>query len=278
MKIREANKNDWESLLKFFLQVYREDHPLHSREFWEWQYGDKQYGRSFICINEQAEIVGHVGANFQGGLAWIINVYLDENYRGQGILGNLYNLARSYYPLAATAANKAGLGLYRNMGWIRYYDLQRYVVINPNIAEKSLKNVCRPVDVSIKNLLLKDSHYFRQPNIKGILLEDGSRALSQENVGGLRVLSIDNLKSLEEQAWKLGYLWMDYITSWNDLMIKQLELANWSLDYNSVVPWHLNPLVEGYYCDITFLSEIALPNDLVVARNFSDHGRIGSLK
>jgi len=35
---------------------------------------------------------------------------------------------------------------------------------------------------------------------------------------------------------------MDYITSWNDLTIKDLEKNDWVLDNKSVVPWRLNPI------------------------------------
>ena len=135
MTTREATIKDWDKLEVFFTKIYRQNHPLQNKEFWEWQYGDSKYGRSFICLNLNDEIEGHVGANFQGDLAWIINVYLSEECRGKGILGKLYNLARNYYPLAATAANEAGLGLYKNMRWIRYYDLVRYVKINPNLND-----------------------------------------------------------------------------------------------------------------------------------------------
>jgi hypothetical protein len=34
--------------------------------------------------------------------------------------------------------------------------------------------------------------------------------LCQENVGGLRVLEIINPPELENQAWELGYNWVDY--------------------------------------------------------------------
>jgi len=278
MTTREATIVDWDELYKFFTKIYRENHPLQNKEFWEWQYGDEKFGRSFICLNEKGEIAGHVGANFQGEIAWIINVYLNEECRGKGILGKLYNLARAYYPLAATAANEAGLGLYKNMRWIRYYDLVRYVKINPNIEEKTFEAVCRPIEVEVDALIKKDTHYFQQPSLKGLVLNDGSRAVSQENVGGLRVVEFENLEALENEAWNLGYLWMDYITSWNDLKTKDLEKNGWVLDYKNVVPWRLNPLEENYFCDITFLSENPLDNEFVVARNCSDHGRIGSLK
>jgi GNAT superfamily N-acetyltransferase len=278
MITREATIEDWDILLTFFKIIYREDHPLHQKEFWVWQFGDEKCGRSFICLNDKGEVVGHVGANFGGDLAWIINVYLNEECRGKGILGKLYELARQYYPLAATAANAAGLGLYRNMRWVRYYDLVRYVKINPNCEVKTIDTVCKEITVDVDHLIQKETHYFQQPSLKGIVLSDGSTAVSQENVGGLRVVDINNLQKLEEEAWSLGYLWIDYITSWNDLKIKDLEKNNWVLDHESVVPWRLNPIEENYFCDITFLSEFPLDNEFIVHRSYSDHGRIGSLK
>jgi len=278
MITREATIKDWHKIELFFTKIYRENHPLHKMEFWEWQYGDEKNGRSFICLNEQGEVVGHVGANFSGGLAWIINVYLFEECRGQGILGKLYDLARNYYPLAATAANAAGLGLYKNMRWIRYYDLVRYVKINPTIVSSEFDNICKNVVVSIDDLIIKDTHYFQQPSIKGLILDDGSRAVSQEEVGGLRIIDIENRKLMEEHAWQLGYNWMDYITSWNDLKTKELEKNGWVLDFKSVVPWRLNPIEENYFCDITFLSEEPIDKEFIVHRSYSDHGRIGSLK
>ena len=107
--------------------------------------------------------------------------------------------------------------------------------------------------------------------------KDGSTAINQSEVGGLRIVDIINLDSLESTAWQLGYNWMDYITSWNDLKCKELEKNGWVLDYKSVVPWRLNPLEENYFCDITFLSEEPLDREFIVHRSFSDHGRIGSL-
>ena len=277
MITREATIEDWDKLYLFFTKIYRKNHPLHNKEFWMWQYGNKLYGRSFICINDKETIVGHVGANFGNNIAWIINVFLEEECRGKGILAKLYSLARNYYPLAATAANKAGLGLYKNMRWIRYYDLVRYVKINPNIKEISTENVCKYKSFTIEKLIYKNSHYFNQPSIKGIILNDGSTAISQENVGGLRAVDIIDVKQLELQAWEIGYNWIDYITSWNDLQTKNLESNNWNLDFNSCVPWRLNPIEKDYFCDITFLSEEPLDKEFIVKRNFSDHGRIGSI-
>ncbi len=277
MEVRIATSADWDKLHGFFTRIYREKHPLQNREFWEWQYGDERFGRSLISLNEKGEITGHGGANFGGGMAWMINVFLDPECRGKGILAKMYAIARSYYPLAATAANEAGLGLYRNMRWIRYYDLVRYVRINPAIENVTVKNVCRPVSVTVDSMLTRDSHYFRQPGIKGIRLDDGSTAVSQENVGGLRIVDLANREALEKQAWEIGYLWLDYITSWNDLKCRELEDNGWVRDFRSVVPWRLNPVEENYFCDITYLSEKPVDNEYIVHRSYSDHGRVGSL-
>lgn len=277
MITREANIDDWDKLYIFFSKIYRINHPLQNKEFWLWQYGDPKFGRSFICINNNQEIVGHVGANFGGNIAWIINVYLNEECRGKGVLSKLYQLARAYYPLAATAANEAGLGLYRNMRWYRYYDLVRYVKVNPSIQNPTFEKVCQPCEGDVKKYITTDTHYFKQPGIQGLVFEDGSRAICQKNVGGLRIVDINELKALESKAWELGYNWMDYITSWNDLKIKELENQGWVIDSKSIIPWRLNPMEKGYYCDITFLSEEPLDKDFIVHRSYSDHGRIGSL-
>ena len=109
------------------------------------------------------------------------------------------------------------------------------------------------------------------------MLSDGSTAVSQEKVGGLRVVTISNLEELEKHTWELGYNWVDYITSWNDLNVKNLEKMGWVLDCKSIVPWRLNPIQENRFCDITFLSEEPLDRDFIVHRSFSDHGRVGSL-
>jgi hypothetical protein len=70
---------------------------------------------------------------------------------------------------------------------------------------------------------------------------------------------------------------MDYVTSWNDLKCKKLEENGWILDSKTCVPWHLNPIEKGRYCEVSFLSEKPLPNDFIVHRSYSDHGRIGSI-
>jgi len=276
MRVREATIEDWNKLITFYKRVYRENHPLHKKEFWIWQYGNKTQGRAFICLNEREEVIGHVGANFGNNIAWIINVYLDVEYRGKGVLRQLYDLARGYHPLAATAANQAGLGLYKKMSWIRYYDLVRYVKVNPSIKEVTTENVCKPIEINIESIRYNQENYFIQPTLEGVKLNN-SLGVSQPKVGGLRLVDIENAKLTEERAWGLGYLWIDYITSWNDLISYELEKNGWTLDYKNVVPWRLDPIEKKSFCDITFLSEKPLDSKFIVHRSYSDHGRIGSL-
>lgn len=274
---REATIADWERLEVLYKSIYREGHPLHNKAFWEWQYGDPKHGRAFIFVGDDGQVLGHIGGSFRGGIAWMINAYLDPAHRGKGIMSELYNLAREYHPMAATAANTLGLGMYHSMGWVRYYDLVRYVKVNPAIANPRIETVCTGINVDVDKRVVTDSHYFRQPGIKAIRFDDGSTGVSQESVGGLRVVDIENLAELERQAWENGYRWVDYITSWNDRKTQALERSGWKRDYETVVPWRLNPIQPGYYCDITFLSEEPLDKKLIVHRSFSDHGRVGSL-
>lgn len=275
--IREVNLDDWKILNYFYNRIYRKNHPLQNQEFWNWQFGDAKNGRAFACINSNNKVVGHVAANFKSDIAWMINGYLDPEYRGQGIMRKLYGLARDYYPLAATAANNFGLSMYRNMGWIRYHDLVRYVKINPEVSNITIDNVCKPVIVNVEDYLFNQTHYFKQPYLKGIKLNEDSLAVSQEDVGGLRIIDLGNIVQAEKRAWELGYYWADYITSWNDLKIKELEKNAWILDYKSIVPWKLDPIEENYFSDITFLSEKPLEKNFIVHRSFSDHGRVGSI-
>lgn len=277
MTIREATIDDWNKLLVFFTKIYRKNHPLQNKEFWDWQYGDSKYGRSFICLDNEENVVAHLGASFENDLAWMMNLHVSKEYEGKRIPAKLYDLARAYYPLVTTAANKAALDMYQSMGWIRYHNLVRYVKINPNVEEVNVENICKKIIVNIERFVKDDIRYFQQPTIKGLLFEDGSRAVSQENSGGLRILELVNIKKLEDVAWELGYLWIDYTTSWNDIKTRRLEKYGWVLDSNSIVPWRLDPIEENYFCDVSFLSEEPLSKDLIVKRSHSDHGRVGSI-
>lgn len=269
-----ASENDWEMLLKFYKKVYREHHPLQNLYFWRWQFGNEKYGRSFIAC-EGDEVVAHVGANFREGYAWIINVFVKPEYRGRGILRELYGLARQLYPMTATNVNKPGLNMYRNMKWVRYCDLQRYVAINPMV--KDITSLCNRVEIEAGWNTATGDYYWEQPGLNGFQLPDGSTAVDQSDVGGLRIIELVNPIDLVTLCWEAGISWVDFVTSWNDPLCQKLEDIGWLCNNESPVPWRLNPVVYGKKDSIPFLSEKPMPNDFIVKRTYSDHGRVGSL-
>jgi hypothetical protein len=134
-------------------------------------------------LDENEQVVAHVGASFENNLAWLMNLYVNKEFEGKRIPSKLYDLARQYYPLVTTAANKAALDMYQSMRWIRYHNLVRYVKINPVVTDINIKNICKKITVEVDGFMAKDIRYFQQPTIKGLLFEDGSRAVSQ---GGWR--------------------------------------------------------------------------------------------
>ena len=97
---RTASPEDWSLLAPFYRRIYPEGHPLQNREFWMWQYGDARHGQAFI-VEDAGKVAGHLGASFGGGYAWIINVFLDPEYRGQGWVNRLYAAARERAPSGA---------------------------------------------------------------------------------------------------------------------------------------------------------------------------------
>jgi len=278
MEIRLATAFDWNQLNAFFKKIYRPNHPLQNLDFWKWQYGDIKHGASIIAINSDKVIVGHVGAYFKNGLAWIINVYLDESYRGKGILRQQYDIARSYFPLAATSANLAGLGLYRNMNWIRYCNLQRYFNINPKLEKSDISNILSPKQLDLTNYQQPiDDYYWKEPGIKGITLSDGSTGVVEADKGGLRIVKIVDPEKILEEVWILGFNWVDYISSWNDPILRSLENNEWLNNELHPFPWLLNPIDFNSKCTVTFLSEGPLDKKIIVDRTCSDHGRVGSI-
>lgn len=267
IEIREATAEDWPALQASFLANYRAGHPLHRRDFWEWQH--LKNGRSFVAFDD-GRVVAHWGAHHSGGLSWCMNLYAAESMRGKGFLRRACELARSYYPVASANVNDIALEAFRKMGWIRYYDLQRYVLVRPGL-EPSVETVAfsempKPTG----------HHYWSQPGLVGAVLSDGSTGVLQGNVGGIRIVEIASSTSVAEAAWAAGAHWIDYITSWNDPLGPELASLGWRTD--DPIPFYLNPVKWGSRGHLSFVSEMPLPNDFIVRRYHSDHGRVASLE
>ena len=274
---KAAEHSDWEKLNVFYKEIYKPGHPLQNFDFWKWQYGDADHGRSFIVCNEQ-KVYGHVGAYFVDGYAWMINVYMDTVLRGQGWVGTLYKMAREAgYPLAATSANTAGLGLYRKMNWIRYSNLERRIIVHPDYASKPLNEILSETSIDKNYTKACNNYYWQQPGVNGIQLNDGSTAVAQTRVGGLRFVDMVNDEKAIEEAWDKGFKWCDYVSSWNDPLHDVLGKKGWINNENTTFPWYLSPVDENKKFVVSYLSEDAMEKKFIVKRYHSDHGRVGSL-
>lgn len=265
--VREATQADWPILQASFLANYRAGHPLHRRDFWEWQHLSN--GRSFIAI-EDGKIVAHWGAHHSGGLSWCMNLYAAHSMRGKGFLRRACALARAYHPVASANVNDVALEAFRKMGWIRYYDLLRYVLVRPGSSPAIERVSFPPMPPPVGH------HYWKQPGLVGAQFDDGSTGVLQASVGGVRAIEISDPGFLAQTAWQMGALWIDYITSWNDPLGPQLAAAGWRRD--DPIPFYLNPVKWGSKPHLSFVSEEPLPKDFIVRRFHSDHGRVASLE
>lgn len=274
-QVRIASENDWPALKAFFEVAYRPRHPLHRQDFWRWRFGNIDHGLSIVA-EVDGVVVGHAGVARQAGYCWMITVWLGEAARGQGFLRRMYDLAREYGPLAAASVNRPGLDMYRNMGWTRYADLQRFVAVNPRLSGAP-GDLVSPISLTARWERAYGDHYWDQPGITGYVLPDGSTAVDQSSHGGLRVIDVVDPIAAAESAFAAGVRWLDFVTSWNDPICRTIDQKYWVSEDEIDVPWRLDPVEMGSKAHIAVLSERPLPNSLIVTRRASDHGRIASL-
>jgi hypothetical protein len=64
----------------------------YQENFWNWQFGDQAFGRSFICLDD-GTIVGHVGANFLEGIYGLLMCILMKHAEVKSVL-ETHSLAR----------------------------------------------------------------------------------------------------------------------------------------------------------------------------------------
>jgi hypothetical protein len=158
------------------------------------------------------------------------------------------------------------------MGFTRYADLLRYTAVAPGIAREQAVAEARIA----RSRPPEGHHYWQQPGIVGTTLSDGSTAVVQPQLGGLRVIHIADPSRVIAACWETGARWADFVTSWNDPLCRDLDRKHgWEL--GDGIPWLVAPLVPGSKSDITVTSQSPLPPGLIIDRTFSDHGRIGSL-
>jgi len=273
--VRVASEVDWPALRTFFESAYRPRHPLRRLDFWRWRFGDSEHGRSIVAEIDGA-IVGHAGVAIHSGYCWMITVFLAEAARGKGFLRQMYDLAREHGPLAAASVNRPGLDMYRNMGWMRYSNLERFVAVNPSSSREG-RALLSPVTGNFGWPKAGGDHYWEQPGISGIVLPDGSTAVDQLGQGGLRIIDLVDPVAAADAAFSAGVHWLDFVTSWNDPLCRSIDAVHWRPEDEVELPWRLDPVEDGSKAHIAVLSERPLPHDLIISRRASDHGRVASL-
>lgn len=275
LECRVAQEDDWPILKTFYLRAYRENHPLHNRRYWQWRFGDPNLGEAYICL-DQGQVVGHVGTSFTDGFSWMVSAYNLPEYRGRGVMFMLYGLAGERHPhLVTTNANRISHHMYRKMGWIRYSDLERYTLVNPQVQSK--EQLCGQAELMEPWDAAPEGHYWRQPGLKSVTLPDGTTAVNQLQVGGLRLVDIADPQKAVELAWQAGAMWVDYITSWTDPLCRTLPSLGWQFGDDCQVPWNLNPVEWGSKAKVSYLAQHPMPSGFIVKRYHCDHGRVGSL-
>lgn len=276
--LKIATLNDWGKLYEFYCKIYRLRHPLQNLDFFKWQYDNPENGRAFIVCDEE-KIYGHMGIYFVDGFSWMLNLYLDPVLRGKGWLNKLYNKAKEFnFILAATGASEAGLEFFKKMGWVRYSNLERLININPAFNKVKIHELIRECRVLDNHTaFFNEQLYWKQPGITGLQLSDGSTGVSQHNQGGFRFVDIVNNIQAEKEVWQLGYLWCDYITSWNNKQIAKLIASGWIPQNKISFPWFLSPVDYTKKFEVNFLSEEYFDKNFIIKRYHSDHGRVGSL-
>jgi len=274
--VRPAVAGDWPAVSRLFDAIHRPGHPLRSERFWRWQLVDDPSAGVSVLAVDGDEVVGHLGVLLGGGRAWTTSLHLVPAARGRGVLRRMYDEARRLGPLAATNSNAAARELHRKQGWIAHPDLQRWTAVRSGRAPGEALAAAtfdrtgwgpRP-----------SARYFAQPGLDAATLPDGSTAVLAERVGGARIVHLVDAEAVLDACWRAGAGWVDYVTSANDPVLGALPATGWTGNDDQPIPWLLDPVEPGSRADLSLMSEGPLPADLVVTRDLSDHGRVGSLE
>jgi len=276
VEYRIAEKSDWNMLLVFYKKAYREHHPLHNQDFWNWQFGDKDFGRAIIGICKN-EVIAHLGIMLFEDYIFSINLFIDSRYRSGDEFLNLMDIANQFRKQhIGVAVNQNAFPLLRLMKWYQYVNLERRLIVHPDFLDNKIPKLLEPVHF-FSNLPQPEGHFWKQPTLKSVQLDDGSTAIIQNEVGGLRFVEIKNVKKATQQAFEMGFKWCDFVTSFNNPILTKLEINRWQSESELEIPWLLNPIVYGSKSNLTFLSKSALDINFYINRKHADLGRVGSI-
>ena len=267
-----ADINDFEKVKDLYRHYYPVHHPLFNEAFWRWQYLDKPESGALIIYHNNT-VYGHMGFVKDGGIVWLINIFIEKEIRSEKVTDELFRLARTRGPIAVVLANASGKGLLAKKQWYGYEHLKRLVKINPAVRDSVIQNIL--AEGAEQSFERADGYYWNQPYIDGGKT-DGGEVIYQKAVNGLRLVSVTNIDALEKDAWNRQINWIDAVLMWNDPLYYQLKKAGW--EEAGDFPWFLNPVDLNRKIDLNLYSEEPLPKGFRFSRIFADMSRIGSIK
>ncbi|MDA3613738.1 hypothetical protein [Polluticaenibacter yanchengensis] len=272
LTFKVADIDDFESVKELYKHYYPANHPLFNETFWRWQYLDKPDSGALIICHDGI-VYGHMGFVKDGGIVWLINIYIQKEIRSDKVTDELFRLARIRGPIAVVLANPNGKGLLAKKQWYGYEHLKRLIKMNPAVEGQPVEQLLS--EGTEQNFDKAEGYYWQQPHIAGGKTV-GGEVIYQKPVNGFRLVSATDIAALESDAWERGINWIDAVLMWNDPLYHQLKKAGWAeLDY---FPWFLNPVDLNRKIDLNLYSEEPLPKGFRFSRIFADMSRIGSIK
>lgn len=269
-----ATVDDYSEILPFYAAYFPEKHPLFHAPFWEWMFTNPEYGQCIIAKNEFGEIVGHVGAVKGGGLVWLVNILINRQYSGKGVVSLLFETARKFGDLGVAVANESGSGLLRKKKWIEHDHLRRMIWIHPSMSGNMNASLFIPLHVEFM-LPKAEGYFWEQPFLESVQLPWGDVAAVSRRSGGIRWVTVDEPDLCAAWAEQNNILWMDWVGDTKNETASRIAIKGWR--ELPEFPWFLDPLDLSRKVELNLFTEKPIPEDLRFLRTYADMTRVGMI-
>jgi GNAT superfamily N-acetyltransferase len=221
--IRRAKIEDKPAIFDFIRKAYKDVWKYRIPDRWNWEFVDNPFVESeelpiWIAVDGNKEVVGQCCAmieriklgNTIRQMAWGVDFYVDQNYRGQG-LGTKINEAnyKSHEIFMGLSMDVLTSRINSKSGFESIESVSTFIRVNqlsPDEAVKEVVNQLIPRGAIIKRNLAK---LFRYLNIDQKVAEKSNKKRSQmdENLAksidsGLSITQIDQFDQEIDQLWE----------------------------------------------------------------------------
>lgn len=274
MNVTIASGKDYTKLVMFYASYFPAKHPLFHFAFWDWMFANPDYGKCIIVENEQGEIIGHVGAVKGGSLVWLVNILIDKNYSGQGVVTLLFEKARQFGPLAVAVANEAGSALLQKKKWIKHANLRRMIWVHPSLSNEQNGSLFNPL-VQDFELPKVQGYFWQQPFLESLQFPWGDTAVVSRKSGGIRWVTIHQPALCISWAMENNIGWMDWVGDAYDITASTIVDYEWK--EMPSFPWFLDPLDQTRKVELNLFTEQPLPTNFRFLRIYADMTRVGMI-